>query len=197
MGSLGASASGNLCSHFYNCTGIWQSPLQQWWRDACQISERRDHKNAPSRGFETSRRSGRGASCHLNGDPVNSTETHYMFNRFTSIFFINNNLCLSAHDYINRCIPLYIYLSNKRFLILILIQTIFRYRKVIFLKDGPLEFALLQSKQIYVYSVYGIMVTCCGIIWLNPTSWHIPLRVPLKEYRKRKNERFLNIEIPV
>ena len=56
-------------------------------RDACEISERRDHKKHPARCFETSPKSGRGASCHLvYGDPKNSTGMHYMFNRFTGIF---------------------------------------------------------------------------------------------------------------
>ena len=40
---------------FFNCSEIWQAPRQQRCRDACQISERNDHYNTQSRGFETSR----------------------------------------------------------------------------------------------------------------------------------------------
>ena len=36
-------------------SGIWQAPRQQRCRDACQISERFDHYDIKSRGFETSR----------------------------------------------------------------------------------------------------------------------------------------------
>ena len=34
---------------------IWHAPLQQCCRDACQISERYDHHNTQSQGFDTSR----------------------------------------------------------------------------------------------------------------------------------------------
>ena len=40
---------------FSNRSQIWQAPRQQRCRDACQISERYDHYNIQSRGFETSR----------------------------------------------------------------------------------------------------------------------------------------------
>ena len=38
-----------------NRSEIWQPHRQQCYRDACQISERYDHCNIQSRGFETSR----------------------------------------------------------------------------------------------------------------------------------------------
>ena len=39
---------------FFSHPEIWQAPRQQRCRDACQISERYDHCNIQSRGFETS-----------------------------------------------------------------------------------------------------------------------------------------------
>ena len=41
--------------NFANHSDIWQAPRQQRCRDACQISERYDHYNIQSPGFETSR----------------------------------------------------------------------------------------------------------------------------------------------
>ena len=41
------------CLDFSNRSEIWQAPRQQCCRDACQISERCDHYNIQSRGFET------------------------------------------------------------------------------------------------------------------------------------------------
>ena len=38
-----------------NRSEMWQAPRQQCCRDACQISQRYDHYNIQSRGFETSR----------------------------------------------------------------------------------------------------------------------------------------------
>ena len=39
---------------FSNCAEIWQAPRQQRCRDACQISERYNHHNIQSSGFEAS-----------------------------------------------------------------------------------------------------------------------------------------------
>ena len=43
------------CLDFSNRSEIWQPSRQQCCRDACQISERYDHINTQSHGFETSR----------------------------------------------------------------------------------------------------------------------------------------------
>ena len=40
--------------NFSNRSEIWQAPRQHYCRDACQISERYDHYNIQSRGFEIS-----------------------------------------------------------------------------------------------------------------------------------------------
>ena len=49
------SKSRDSCLDITNRFEIWQAPRQRGCRDACQISERCDHYNIQSHGFDTSR----------------------------------------------------------------------------------------------------------------------------------------------
>ena len=49
----------------FGCSEIWQAPWQHCCQDACQISERYDHYNIQSRGFEDFTRFGGKTSYRL------------------------------------------------------------------------------------------------------------------------------------
>ena len=63
--------------NFSNRSEIWQTPRQHRYRDACQISERYDHYNIQSRGFETSRDLGFKTSYRI----VNRGPVQYFTNK--------------------------------------------------------------------------------------------------------------------